>query len=497
MKQTDSTINCRRRSLLRGIAGAAVAASLQKNTLKLFAETPPGNGQGPSRYQVAALLKPLFNTSGPEIDRLLIDAYTECILGKIRPPDPPLSCSFIVPGGGYFAQWIWDTMFVVDLLAILPGQQDLIRGVFQNYWDFQRRWNAVKPAFMHGMIANFMAPYDAPKERSGRDWQTFPAYSQAPLLAWGMERVYLRNHDKQLLRSGLLPLEDFHEWYWRERDVTNVGLIGVGSYSGDPQHARYETYDREVDLDDLRITPHPDRPAGPLNGAWYGDILIPANTAYLLLSELSLARMAKILGDHAMAMRRQLRYERGAVAMRAHMWSQQYGCFLAIHRDTLAQIEAPTVGGFMALMAAVPSAAEADRMASVLGNPAWSTPLPVPTVARTNPNFSPAEFWRGDVWPAPNYQVAKGLAAYGHRAAVARIADLTVANALKGGISERYDSLSGAALGVKGLGMSATVITMMLDGLSSRYQVEIQKHRELLDQSSKRVWNLNFRLAMQ
>jgi putative isomerase len=157
------------------------------------------------------------------------------------------------------------------------------------------------------------------------------------------------------------------------------------------------------------------------------------------------------------------------------MWSEQHGCFLAIHRDKLTQIEVPTVGGFMALMAGVPSAAEATRMAAVLAEDAWATPLPIPTVARTNPNFSPSEFWRGDVWPAPNYQVAKGLAAFGHSGAAERIADLSVANALKVGISERYDSLSGAALGVKGLGMSAAVITMMLDGLSNRYQVGICK----------------------
>jgi hypothetical protein len=42
-----------------------------------------------------------------------------------------------------------------------------------------------------------------------------------------------------------------------------------------------------------------------------------------------------------------------------------------------------------------------------------------------------------------------------------------VANAVKAGISERYDSLTGAPLGVAGLGMSATSLTMMLDGLTS------------------------------
>jgi len=265
----------------------------------------------------------------------------------------------------------------------------------------------------------------------------------------------------------------FHEWYWRERDVTACGLVGVGAYSGVAQHARYETYDREVDLDDLHMTPHPSRTVGSQNGAWYGDILIPANTAYLLLSERSLATMATFLGNHSMANRRAARYARGAEAMRKHMWSTEQGCFLAVHRATLTQFETPTVGGFMPLMAQVPATGQAAIMASTLKRAAWATPLPIPTVASTNPNFVSSEFWRGDVWPAPNYQVAQGLASYGLRAEAARIADLIVANALKVGISERYDSQSGAPLGVRGLGMSASVITMMLDGLTSRHKLRL------------------------
>lgn len=466
-----NSIGSQRRNILGVIAGTVVAAS--QGALQLFGRTASADVPTLKRDQIAALLKPIFTSDDPEILRLVTDAYTDCVLGKIRPPDPPLSHRWVVPGGGYYAQWLWDTMFVLDLLSILPGQQETIRGVFQNYWDFQKRWNNVKPAFMQGMIANFIAPFDAPSERPGKEWQTFPAYSQAPLLAWGMERVFKRNQDTELLRAGLQPLEDFHEWYWRERDVTACGLVGVGAYSGVAQHARYETYDREVDLDDLHMTPHPSRTVGSQNGAWYGDILIPANTAYLLLSERSLATMATFLGNHSMANRRAARYAKGAEAMRKHMWSTEQGCFLAVHRATLTQFETPTVGGFMPLMAQVPATGQAAIMASTLKRAAWATPLPIPTVASTNPNFVSSEFWRGDVWPAPNYQVAQGLASYGLRAEAARIADLIVANALKVGISERYDSQSGAPLGVRGLGMSASVITMMLDGLTSRHKLRL------------------------
>lgn len=471
MRHTSIVANPHRRRVLAGLGSAIALASLPQQALRIHAQEPGVAEVSPERDQVALMLRPLFKSSDPEVWRLLIDAYTDCVLGKIRRPDPPLAHSWIVPGGGYYAQWLWDTMFVLDLLSILPGQKDTIRGAFQNYWDFQQRWNKVKPAFMHGMIANFIAPFDGPKIRSGLEWETFPAYSQAPLLAWGMERVYLRNHDRQLLQAGLQHLEDFHEWYWRERDVTGCGLIGVGAYSGDAQHARYETYDREVDLDELRMTQHPGRAAGPQNGAWYGDILIPANTAYLLLSELSLHRMAKALGDLPMAKRRLVRYAKGASTMREHMWSPREGCFLSVRRDSLKQLETPTVGGFMPLMARVPTASQAAQMASMLARPKWATTLPVPTVASNSPGFVSSEFWRGDVWPAPNYQIAKGLSAYGLHHDAARIADPSVSNALNSGISERYDSLTGAPLGVKGLGMSATIITMMLDGLTSRFEL--------------------------
>jgi hypothetical protein len=58
--------------------------------------------------------------------------------------------------------------------------------------------------------------------------------------------------------------------------------------------------------------------------------------------------------------------------------------------------------------------------------------------------------------------------------AAVRICDLSVANALKAGISECYDSLSGASLGVKGFGMSASLLTMMLDGLTHRYKLRVR-----------------------
>jgi glycogen debranching enzyme len=117
----------------------------------------------------------------------------------------------------------------------------------------------------------------------------------------------------------------------------------------------------------------------------------------------------------------------------------------------------------------------AERMAQVLASPAWMTPLPVPTVDRTDSRWKSDAFWRGDVWPSTNYQIASGLAAYGQHALAADIADKTVANAIQHGIHEHYDSVSGKGLGVPDYCMSSTLVTMMLDGLTRQHELQLRR----------------------
>jgi putative isomerase len=352
---------------------------------------------------------------------------------------------------------------VVDLLSIMPDKKTVIQDIFGNYWDFQDRWNAAMPEYARDMITGVIKT----------DPQPVRQFSQIPILAWGLERVYRRNGDKELLKQCLNRLERFHDWYWRERDVTNIGLVTVGSYSGIVQHARWETFDYECNMDDLNLTVHPTR-KGPNEGAWYGDICVTGNTAYLIMGERSLARLAKIVGDHPMAKRRQQRIDKAVKAMRDHMWDEAAGTFLSVKRDTLEKVPVATISSWVPLTAGVPTQAMADRMAEVLASDAWQTPLPVPTVDRTDPRWKSRAFWRGDVWPSTNYQIACGLADYGHKALAADIADKTVANAIKHGINEHYDSVSGKPIGVPDYCMSSTLVTLMLDGLTHRYKLKVK-----------------------
>jgi putative isomerase len=446
----------RRRLLKTGIGGAAGLAALPQSCDDRVNIAEKGTES----------IRALFHGKDPEVIRLTEEVYQKCILGKVFPAEAPLEHNWIAPGGGYRGQWIWDTMFVVDLLSVLPGKDKVIRDVFQNYWDFQLRWNERMPDCAHDMIACMIEP-------GRKDWVEFPAYSQIPILAWGVERTYKRTGDNELLKQCLEPLERFHEWYWRERDVTDIGLVAVGAYSGDTQHARFETFDYECNMDDLKMTTHPTR-KGEKEGAWYGDICVTGNTSYLILGEKSLMRLAEVAGDEKMRARRRARIDKAVEAMRKHMWDEEAGAFLSVKRDTLERIPVATIGSWIPLAAGVPTESMAARMAEVLRSPSWQTPLPVPTVDRRDSRWKSDGFWRGDVWPPTNYQIAGGLASYGHRDLAADIADKTIANAMNNGINERYDSVSGKPLGVECLGMTCTILTMMLDGLSRSYRLKVR-----------------------
>jgi hypothetical protein len=455
-----------RRNVLAGL-GAAVVAGAFPRALKASAAALL------DRSAVEQMLKPLLTTGDPALWQFAVSVFERCIFGRMQPAEPPFKHPWLIPGGVYVGQWIWDTTFLTDLIALLPDQRDFIRGVYANFWDFQERWKRAKPEYALGMIANFMAPDSGPPNFNGKDWLTFPAYSQAPLLAWGVERVYRRNSDLELVRSALPHLEAFHDWYWRERDLDGVGMVTVGSYDGIVQRARYETYDNEVDLDALTLTPHPGRPAGANNGPWYGDIYIPANTAYLLLSEQSLMRLAEAAGSPALAARRRPIVEKGIAAMRRYMWDEKQGCFLGVRREGLRRVTTATIGGMVPLQGGIPTAGQAGRMAKALAGAHWNTPLPLPSVDRFDAQYQSGGFWRGDVWPAPAFQTLEGLARYGHRKLAGEMAGRLLDNAIRAGISEHYDSESGAPLGVANLGMSAVLLTMALEGLSPRHAIRV------------------------
>ena len=203
-----------RRDFLQAVVGAAIGGVTLTDVAPSLAWTAL-----PKRPDV----REFFESDAPEVLALAQRVFDKCILDKLQPPTPPLEHTWVRPGGPYYlGQWIWDTMFVIDLLGILPDAPPVIRDIMQNYWDFQDRWNRDAPDYARDMVT--VAIKTAPQE--------VRQFSQIPLLAWGVERVFRRNSDRALLAQCLGRLERFHDWFWRERDLHDNGLIVVGAYSG-------------------------------------------------------------------------------------------------------------------------------------------------------------------------------------------------------------------------------------------------------------------------
>jgi len=176
----------------------AGAFSIASMAMPSIARNPAFRGISSEKIDI----KSLFNSNREDALAITERVFEKSILDKIREPYPPLKNRWVQPGGShYMGQWIWDTMFVVDLLSILPEKEQLIREIFQNYWDFQDRWNNTVPEYAQDMITVAIKTFP----------QEVRQFSQIPILAWGLERVYQRNGDKKLLEQCLPRIEKWHK----------------------------------------------------------------------------------------------------------------------------------------------------------------------------------------------------------------------------------------------------------------------------------------------
>ena len=170
----------------------------------------------------------------------------------------------------------------------------------------------------------------------------------------------------------------------------------------------------------MKITAHPVR-KGTGEGPWVAQHLRPGNTAYLIMGEQSLARLAEIMGDTAMAARRRKRIERASRPCAEGVRRRRLAPSFSVRRDSLEKIPVATIGSWIPLAAGVPTRDQAERMAEALASPAWRTPAAghLATTDRAgNPTPSGAA-----MSGRHRLSIASGLAAYGHRDIAADIAD--------------------------------------------------------------------------
>ncbi|MDE0357546.1 MAG: trehalase family glycosidase [Gammaproteobacteria bacterium] len=134
--------------------------------------------------------------------------------------------------------------------------------------------------------------------------------------------------------------------------------------------------------------------------------------SYRALDLECLSRIAFILGDPAVANELEAERRHLVATMNRVLWSETAGLYL----DELPAGRSRRVAAsnFLPLIAGVPSARQARRMAGVLCDPArfWGDWM-LPTISRDDPAFDDQQYWRGSIWPPMNYLVLQGLRRYG------------------------------------------------------------------------------------
>lgn len=135
------------------------------------------------------------------------------------------------------------------------------------------------------------------------------------------------------------------------------------------------------------------------------------------LGALRISRLAKALGDKREARRWQLRYDSIRDVVNRYYWDERDGYYYDISVSTHEPCRVMTPASFWAMLAEIPSPAQAARMVRYLRDEKYmGGRFPWNSLSRSDPHFDAAtgDYWRGGVWLPIAYMGTKALERYGY-----------------------------------------------------------------------------------
>jgi glycogen debranching enzyme len=285
---------------------------------------------------------------------------------------PQLTC---MPGEGKL--WLWDSCFMALFArytnGLLPGLNNL-----DNLYQFQRE---------DGFLAMCYVIEDGS-----------PAYGERinpPLLAWAEWQSFRMSGDVGRLERVFPRLLKLHQWLMRNRRREN-GLFwfedtGSSGMDNSPRSGYYAKH---------------------LDGS---DVCFVDLACQMVLSALYLSRIAAQLGDKDTECKLSQQHTELAALVNRYHWCERHGFYYDVFNGLPGRtpnfLNTKTAAGFWPLIAGVSSHRQTLSLMEHLLNPhEFGTPHPVPTLARSDANFTPlGGYWLGSVWAPINYMVCSGL----------------------------------------------------------------------------------------
>lgn len=188
----------------------------------------------------------------------------------------------------------------------------------------------------------------------------------------------------------------------------------------------------------------------------FNSILVQANR--------DLAEIARVLGTDAEKF--ETWAEQTAAALDATLWDGTAAMYFDYDVRAETRIPSVTGAGFGPLYAGVPSI---DRARQLLGSlrpcevAVDGIGRVVASVSPDDPDFDPARYWRGPVWPMLNWVAHAGLRRYGFVDEAAEIRQALLELARREGFWEHYNALTGHGGGTEELSWTAALVLDLLD----------------------------------
>jgi glycogen debranching enzyme len=342
--------------------------------------------------------------------------------------------------GWYDAVWQW-SVAPFDQLVLLQLDPELAEE--QTYFFTE---NALPTGMIPEHVFNTFVPTDT---------------IHPQLLAYGAWLVFLHTHDRGYLERIYWPLARHFDWLYAG------GIDTAGNVRDKDRDAIFEWGSQPWDdgLDnDVRSDPGLDRfEAIDLN-------------AYVLLSEKCLVRMAEELGMPAEAARWRSRAKALAKGIVERFYDPDSNMFWDCYYDTHRPFKVLAFYNFLPLLAGVPL--ETSKREQMLRNYLLSPnhfwgKLPFPSLAFSDPHYSPTNYMRGPVWPAPVFLLIMTLWKNGlHREADVAARQFLETVSRWRGIFENYNSETGEPLYGKRVEMISWNAACVIDLFLQLYQVD-------------------------
>lgn len=370
----------------------------------------------------------------------------------------------------YPYQWLWDSVFHAIVLShweVEAAKKELL--------------SLISKQLDNGLIPHMI--YWEKGEAVNINWgrKDTSTITQPPMLAYASWQIYQKSKDLNFLTQTYPALTKYYLYLLTQRDPRGNHLIGIinPDESGEddsprfdiplrlpPQHTPEKNFQRRLKLvDKNRSLCQFDAPFCMKNFFWVKDV--PFN-AIMVENLRSLSLIATLLGYKADA----AYFAQQALlikdAMRELMLED--GLLWSTYGQYYKKIKIFTWAIFAPLFAKIYTAFEAKELIQkyFYDKDKFYLPFIVPTVARDEPSFNPAGFWRGPVWMAVNWFIFKGLLNYGFQKEALELLLSSCKLIEQSGFREQYNPLTGEGGGAREFTWGTLVVDMLLSSTDLR-----------------------------